>query len=110
MKGKTEYMPAALSRYETARSAAMTGWMTVALIILKNKVVAYRAPSTLVRPACVVLHVQVAKFRVMLTGEKDTVPQSCTRKLLFCLIWLAMDHCVQSDKTSFSKPKPRPRT
>ena len=66
MKGKTEYMPAALSRYETARSAAMTGWMTVALIMLKNKVVAYRAPSTLVRPACVVLHMQVANVRIKL--------------------------------------------
>ena len=64
MKGKTEYMPAALSRYDTARSAAMTGWMTVALMILKNKVVAYRAPSTLVRPACVVLHTQVASVRI----------------------------------------------
>ena len=29
--------------------------MTVALMMEKNSVVAYRAPSTLVRPACVVL-------------------------------------------------------
>ena len=50
VKGKTEYMPAARSRYETARSAAMTGWMTVALMILKKRVVAYSAPSTLVSP------------------------------------------------------------
>lgn len=55
VNGRTEYMPAARSRYETARSAEMTGWITVALMILKKSVVAYSAPSTFVSPAWVVL-------------------------------------------------------
>ncbi len=42
-------MPAARSLYETALSAEMTGWMTVALMMLKKSVVAYKAPSTFIR-------------------------------------------------------------
>lgn len=55
VQGKTEYMPAARSLYETALSAEMTGWMTVALMMLKKSVVAYRAPSTFTSPPCVLL-------------------------------------------------------
>lgn len=54
VQGRKEYMPAALSRYDTARSALRTGCTIRALITAKNKTLAYNAPSTLIKPAEVV--------------------------------------------------------
>ena len=54
VQGKKEYMPAALSRYDTARSALKTGCTMRALMTAKKSTLAYSAPSILIRPACVV--------------------------------------------------------
>lgn len=54
VQGQKEYMPAALSRYETALSADKTGCTMRALMTAKKSTLAYRAPSTFSRPASVV--------------------------------------------------------
>lgn len=52
VQGKKEYMPAALSRYDTALSADSTGCTMRALMTAKKSTLAYRAPSTFSRPPC----------------------------------------------------------
>lgn len=43
-KGSAEYIPAALSRYETNLSIEMTGWTDVAFVIPINNTAAYMEP------------------------------------------------------------------
>lgn len=45
--GKAEYIPAALSRYETNLSIETTGWTAVAFVIPMNRTAAYIEPMAL---------------------------------------------------------------
>lgn len=47
-QGSTLYMPAALSRYSTARSSDTTGWTKMEFRMPRNSVAVYKAPRVLV--------------------------------------------------------------
>ena len=54
-QGSTLYMPAALSRYSTARSSDTTGCTKMEFKMPKNSVAVYKAPNVLVISCSVVL-------------------------------------------------------